>query len=89
MRDVERALGLGGEMKVLPVEFGLLGKLRERMELVGEIDRLEHKVRKEQHEAGWEKKVKEDLGVGSESEDDDDDGENVKSKRQKRKRGPA
>ncbi|KAI9067845.1 DEAD-domain-containing protein [Trametes sanguinea] len=90
-RRVVRALmhSLGRQEKEIPempVELYMLDKLKARLQLAREIDSVQHKVKKENHERNWLKEAAEAMEIELDSDlaSDDDDRSAAPSK-QKRK----
>ncbi|KAJ1911557.1 ATP-dependent RNA helicase [Mycoemilia scoparia] len=51
-----------------PVELNMMGKIRDRVNLARQIDKEEHKVRKESFEKSWKEKSAEELGIELDSD---------------------
>ena len=47
----------------LPLEGGFLPKLRERIRLAREIEKMQHLVKKETHDRKWLQEAADNLGV--------------------------
>jgi hypothetical protein len=56
------------EIPDLPVEYSILEKLRERLDLAREIDSAQHKLTKEAHDENWLKQTAEALDVPIDSD---------------------
>ena len=52
----------------MPVELYMLDKLKERIQLAREIDSLQHKVKKEQHERNWLREAAEAMEIELDSD---------------------
>ncbi|OSD01508.1 DEAD-domain-containing protein [Trametes coccinea BRFM310] len=74
------------EIPEMPVELYMLDKLKARLQLAREIDSVQHKVKKENHERNWLKEAAEAMEIELDSDlaSDDDDRSAAPSK-QKRK----
>ncbi|KAL7277303.1 hypothetical protein ACG7TL_009159 [Trametes sanguinea] len=74
------------EIAEMPVELYMLDKLKARLQLAREIDSVQHKVKKENHERNWLKEAAEAMEIELDSDlaSDDDDRSAAPSK-QKRK----
>ncbi|KAI0631135.1 P-loop containing nucleoside triphosphate hydrolase protein [Trametes polyzona] len=88
-RKVVRALlhSLGRqeeEIPEMPVELYMLDRLKARIQLAREIDAVQHKVKKENHERNWLKEAADAMEIELDSDlasDDDDAGAPSKQKR--------
>ncbi|CDO70366.1 hypothetical protein BN946_scf184999.g6 [Trametes cinnabarina] len=74
------------EIPEMPVELYMLDKLKARLQLAREIDSVQHRVKKENHERNWLKEAAEAMEIELDSDlaSDDDDRSTAPSK-QKRK----
>ncbi|TBU38454.1 DEAD-domain-containing protein [Dichomitus squalens] len=93
-RRVVRALmrGLGREEEELaemPVELYMLDKLKARVQLAREIDRLQHKAKKERHERSWLKEAAEAMEIELDSDLASDSDEDKAPSKQKQKAAGA
>ncbi|KAK4058750.1 ATP-dependent RNA helicase [Microbotryomycetes sp. JL221] len=86
-------LGRGGAGKKddlieLPVDFGVLDQLRNRVELAKKVDQAEHRVAKDAHDRNWLKKTAEAMDVELEPGmlDSEDEEENRQPSRKKQKK---
>ncbi|KAI0324312.1 DEAD-domain-containing protein [Cubamyces sp. BRFM 1775] len=90
-RKVVRALmhSLGRqeeEIPEMPVELYMLDKLKARLQLAREIDAVQHKVKKENHERNWLKEAAEAMEIELDSDlASDDDGATDAPSKQRRK----
>ncbi|KAI0356068.1 DEAD-domain-containing protein [Trametes cingulata] len=90
-RKVVRALmhSLGRqeeEIPEMPVELYMLDKLKARIQLAREIDSVQHKVKKENHERNWLKEAADAMEIELDSDlASDDDGSAAAPSKQKRK----
>ena len=58
------------ELAEMPVELYMLDKLKARIQLAREIDGLEHKVKKENHEKKWLREAAEAMDIEIDSDMD-------------------
>ncbi|KAL7415002.1 P-loop containing nucleoside triphosphate hydrolase protein [Mrakia frigida] len=72
-----KSLGRDDELPELPIEHGMLDKLKQRILVARKIDAANHKVKKDNHEKSWIKEAAEALEIDIDSDnmptDDDDD----------------
>jgi hypothetical protein len=57
------------ELPELPIEHGMLDKLKKRIQVARQIDSANHKVKKDNHEKSWVKEAAEALELDMEDED--------------------
>jgi len=62
-RALMRSLGRTTEMPELPIESGFMPKLKERIRIAKEIEKAQHKVKKENYDRNWLKEVAEAMDV--------------------------
>ncbi|KAI5479656.1 DEAD (asp-glu-ala-asp) box containing, RNA helicase [Pseudohyphozyma bogoriensis] len=85
-RLIMASIGKDVDLPVLPVDFTVLDKLKERIELAKKIESSQHKATKEAHEDNWLKQAAEALEVDLDSDMDVSDGENSGGHRKSRKK---
>jgi len=72
-RALMQKLGRTVNLPELPIEHGILDKLKERIALVKKIDDLQHRMEKATHEKSWLKDAAEALEVELDSDASDNE----------------
>ncbi|KAK9893420.1 P-loop containing nucleoside triphosphate hydrolase protein [Cystobasidium minutum MCA 4210] len=63
-RALMKNLGRDGNIRELPVEFSLLTKIKERVDLARNIEVASHRADKASHDEAWLRKAAEDMEIG-------------------------
>ncbi|KAL8292938.1 hypothetical protein RQP46_000632 [Phenoliferia psychrophenolica] len=83
------SLGKDVDLPVLPTDFSILDKLKERIELAKKIENAMHKATKEAHEDNWIKQAAEAMDIDLDSDMDFSDGEATGQKSRKQLKNKA
>ncbi|KAK4701559.1 ATP-dependent RNA helicase DDX24/MAK5, partial [Phenoliferia sp. Uapishka_3] len=83
------SLGKDVDFPVLPTDFSILDKLKERIELAKKIENAMHKATKAAHEDNWIKQAAEAMDIDLDSDMDYSDGEATGVKSRKQLKGKA